>query len=219
MNFIFKTKTIYYGFLICRLFCHSFTYGKEINSGVNEAGIPFITNISPKEYNANGQNWAAVQDSNGLIYFANSGGVILQYDGARWASIPVGNGSIVRDVQLAPSGKLFVGMQNEFGYLESDENGQNIYKSLLPQIDCMDNKFGDIWKIGITDEFVYFLERHHLFRFSKKSLGDSLQIIRPIKAKTRFHNLFKGRGNHLFVHQVNGNKRGQPETYFKWYFF
>lgn len=167
-----------------------------------EIGNPFITNYSPSVYRAHGQNWAAVQDSGGLLYFANSAGVVLQYDGLRWTSIAVGNGSIVRDIQLDASGKIFVGMQNDFGYLQSDDDGRIVYQSLLNKADYP-GILGDIWKIGITGEFVYFLERHHLFRIQKKYLNDSLHTLQPIKAKTRFHNLFKGRKNRFFVHQVD----------------
>ena len=169
----------------------------------NESGIPFIKNISPKEYNANGQNWAAAQDTNGLLYFANSGGALLQYDGVRWNSIPVGNGSIVRDVRIDRSGCIFVGMQNDFGYMLPDADGRYVYRSLLDRVDYRDDKFGDFWKIGVGDKDVYFLERHHLFHFKREELNDSLKTIKPIKARTRFHNLFKARGNRFFVHQVD----------------
>ncbi len=167
------------------------------------SGTSFITNIHSKAYNAEGQNWAAVQDTSGLLYFANSGGIVLQYDGVRWKSIPVGNGSIVRDIQRDESGNFFVAMQNELGYLHADSSGKFAFTSLRPKIKCLDSNFGDIWKTVVTDEAVYFLERHHLFRFPKKTLGDTLKTIHPVKGKTRFHNLFKGPGNDVFVQQMD----------------
>ena len=168
-----------------------------------ESGTPFITNYSPKEYQANGQNWSAVQDSNGLLYFANSDGAVLQYDGVRWITIPAGNGSIVRDIRLDKSGRIFAGMQNEFGYIQLNDSGRYVYRSLLNKVNCIDDKFGDIWKIVVTEKSVYFLERHHLFRFSKKHLRDSLYTAKTIKAQTRFHNLFNVHNNRLFVQQIN----------------
>jgi len=106
MVFLYKNKTIIYFTFIFVLFHFSIAANKLQYPGFSETGIPFLTNISPKEYGANGQNWAAVQDSNGLLYFANGGGAVLQYDGATWNSIPVGNGSIVRDIQIDTVGKL-----------------------------------------------------------------------------------------------------------------
>ncbi len=175
----------------------------SLTKEISETGIPFIKNFTPRDYNANGQNWAAVQDSDGIIYFANSGGVVLQFDGTRWNTIPVGNGSIVRDIKPDGAGTVFIAMQNEFGYLYAEKSGSFKFKSLLPKVGDSDYSFGDIWKIGITNKAVYFLERHHLFRFPKKHLRDSLKAIHPIKSDTRFHNLFKKRGNELFVHQMH----------------
>jgi len=81
MNFLIRTGKQCFFFILVILF-HPCTIESQSQIALeNEAGIPFLTNISPKEYNANGQNWATVQDSNGILYFANAGGIILQYDG------------------------------------------------------------------------------------------------------------------------------------------
>ncbi len=173
------------------------------NSVPQEYGTSFIINFHSKIYKADGQNWATAQDSNGILYFANSGGIVLQYDGVRWTSIPVGNGSIVRDIQRDKAGNIFVAMQNELGYLHTDSSGSYTFTSLRTRIKCPDTNFGDIWKTLVTDESVYFLERHHLFRFSKKGLKDSLKMVQPIKASSRFHNMFKRRGEELFVQQMD----------------
>jgi hypothetical protein len=52
----------------------------------NEAGRPFITNYTPKQYGAHPQNYAIVQDQYGVMYFANGNGV-LEHDGATWRLI------------------------------------------------------------------------------------------------------------------------------------
>jgi hypothetical protein len=49
-------------------------------------GIPFIQNYAPKDYHADSQNWAIVQDRRGIMYFGNSDGV-LEYDGVSWRLI------------------------------------------------------------------------------------------------------------------------------------
>jgi len=203
MVFLYKNKTIIYFTFIFVLFHFSIAANKLQYPGFSETGIPFLTNISPKEYGANGQNWAAVQDSNGLLYFANGGGAVLQYDGATWNSIPVGNGSIVRDIQIDTDGKIFIGLQDDFGYLDHDESDKLVYKSLIDRVVCNHGEFGDIWKIGITSDHIYFLERHHLLRLSKKDLADSTLSILALHTETRFHNLFEGQDNQFFVHQVD----------------
>ncbi len=203
MTFIYPSLRSIVFILFLGLFQVSIVESKTQPTTKNEMGIPFFKNISPKEYNANGQNWAAVQDSNGLLYFANAGGSVLQYDGVRWNSITVGNGSIVRDIQIDRSGTIFVGMQDEFGYLALNDSGKYVYHSLKNRIECSHTKFGDIWKTGFTKEYIYFLERHHLFRLSKKNLSDSTKSLLTIRSDTRFHNLFSGRNDQQFVHQVD----------------
>ncbi len=183
------------------------------HSVLKEYGMSFITNFHSNAYKAEGQNWATVQDSDGMLYFANSGGVILQFDGTRWNSIPVGNGSIVRDIQRDESGNIFVAMQNELGYLHADSSGSYVFTSLRPKIKCIDSNFGDIWKTVVTKDAVYFLERHHLFRFSKRTLTDSQKFVYPVKAKGRFHNLFKGHENDVFVQQMGiGLQKTEDDT-------
>lgn len=39
------------------------------------AQTPFIRNFSPEEYKVSGQNWAIVQNQQGIMYFANNNGV------------------------------------------------------------------------------------------------------------------------------------------------
>jgi len=65
-----------------------------------EQGLPLIKNYTPETYDAQGQNWAIVQDQNGFMYFGNTDGSILQYDGVTWRQIPVINGSIVRSFTI-----------------------------------------------------------------------------------------------------------------------
>ncbi|NUM78322.1 hypothetical protein HUU40_28505, partial [candidate division KSB1 bacterium] len=52
-----------------------------------EAGVPYLQNFSPKEYQDTPQNWCIAQDDNGLMYFGNYG--VLVYDGVSWDRIDV----------------------------------------------------------------------------------------------------------------------------------
>ena len=47
---------------------------------IDQVGAPIISNFDAKVYKAHSQNWAAIQDKRGLMYFGNSQG-ILEYDG------------------------------------------------------------------------------------------------------------------------------------------
>ena len=48
-----------------------------------QLGKPFITNYSYQDYDGNPVNWWALEDKDGMMYFANSTSV-LQYDGVNW---------------------------------------------------------------------------------------------------------------------------------------
>ncbi len=85
----------------------------------SEAGLPYIQNYSPDEYDAFAQNWGAVQDSLDIIYFANGDGV-LSYDGVTWDLIELPNKATVFSLALSSKGEIYVGAGNELGYLEPD---------------------------------------------------------------------------------------------------
>src|SRR5262245_56688949 len=78
-----------------------------------EAGLPYLRNYSPKEYAAQDQNWAIVQDRSGLIYIGNNDGVLI-YDGVHWRTLKVPNGSAVRSLDVDPAGTVYVGARGEF---------------------------------------------------------------------------------------------------------
>lgn len=130
----------------------------------SEAGLPFIRNFTPKEYNANTQNWAVIQDKRGVMYFGNNKGV-LEYDGVSWRLIPVNNNSIVRSLAINDEGVIFVGAVGEMGYLAPDQNGDMSYYSLVDQFPEVKNTFSDIWSTLVRDDAVYFQSFNILFRY------------------------------------------------------
>ncbi len=136
----------------------------RVNSGVRfaEAGIPFLQNFTPKEYGADAQNWAIVQDRRGVMYFGNNTGV-LEYDGVSWRMIPVDNGSAVRSLAVDERGVVYVGAQGEIGYLTPDSIGQMKYASLRAQIPEAYRDFADIAKTYATGAGIYFQALDRLF--------------------------------------------------------
>lgn len=88
-----------------------------------------ITSFYTDHYGAQKHNWSFVQDNRGVLYVANSGGV-LEYDSLDWRLIPVTNGgafALAKDEH----GRIFVGGTGEFGYLNVSEDGSIKYKSLI----------------------------------------------------------------------------------------
>src|SRR3954447_20396799 len=85
-------------------------------------GSPRLQVFSPKTYNAHPQVWSAVEDSRGVMYFANPDGV-LEFDGVTWRRIPIPGDAAVRSVTTDSQGRIAVGAQAEFGILEHDAQG------------------------------------------------------------------------------------------------
>ncbi|WP_305039602.1 sensor histidine kinase [Fulvivirga ulvae] len=135
------------------------TYGQP-----RETGRPFISNFTPKEYNANTQNWSIVEDPRGVMYFGNNKGV-LEYDGVSWRLIPVNNRSIVRSLAINDKGVIFVGAVGEFGYLAPDKSGNMVYNSLTHLLPDQAISFSDIWTTLVRGDEVYFQSFNVLFRY------------------------------------------------------
>ncbi|TXK28402.1 hypothetical protein FVR03_20900 [Pontibacter qinzhouensis] len=122
---------------------------------VKNEGIPTIRNYTQKDYKAASQNWAIVQDHRGVMYFGNNSG-ILEFDGNYWNVIALANRTNVRSLAIDKKGRLYVGGQDDFGYLVPDAQGQLTYVSLKPQIEKQYQNFDDVWKIYPASEGVYF---------------------------------------------------------------
>lgn len=149
-----------------------------------EAGAFFFKQYLPDDYGADAQNWAVVQDARGVMFFGNTEG-LLEYDGARWTHIPLPNpGSLVRSLAADANGTVYVGGQNEFGFLKEDSSGILKYVSLLDQVPKADRNFGDVWTISCTRAGVFFGSYPRIFRWSPQK-GMSVW-----KAPTRFSRLF-----------------------------
>jgi ligand-binding sensor domain-containing protein/DNA-binding CsgD family transcriptional regulator len=162
-----------------------------VTAQIKRVGSPSITNFSRSDYQAGTQNWAIQQDDKGILYFANNKG-LLEFDGTNWLSFPLPNGTIVRSVNFDKSGKIYIGGQDEVGYLEANENGKRTYTSLTHLFPKSFKSFEDIWKIFIQDDNIYFCSEKAVFLLQ----GDQLQVIKP--RSQRFENFFE-KGNRIFV--------------------
>ena len=131
-----------------------------------EVGLPFIQNFTPKDYDAHSQNWDILQDQQGLMYFANTSGV-LEYDGVSWRLITVSNGSVVYSLEMDQQGHIYVGAQGDFGYLAADSVGQLQFVSLLDNLSVEYRDFSGVHETCITPQGVYFRSPEYLFRWNK----------------------------------------------------
>jgi len=129
-----------------------------------EAGMPLVETYTPEDYDADSQNWKAIQDGDNVLHVANTRGV-LTFDGAEWALTPVANRSIVRGLAEGADGRIYVGAQDELGYLTATDQGRR-YISLRAQIEDGPDDLGNIWNVEAVDSTVYFHSYEGLYRWS-----------------------------------------------------
>ncbi len=134
-----------------------------------EEGLPFVSNYTRKDYAESSQNWAAIQDRRGIMYFANTNGV-LEYDGNAWRIIYVSNESAARSLAIDSNGRIYVGAQNEFGYLETDSSGKLRYVSLLHRFKESERSFSDILRIMIMPGGIYLQSPKYIFCLKKDTV-------------------------------------------------
>lgn len=125
-----------------------------------QKGLPFITNYRYQDYNADGVNWFAEEDGNGIIYFANTRGVLI-YDGTRWEVIKTA--TECRSLKKGPDGKIYVGNYGDLGYLAPDHKGKLQFISLKDKLPAQYRDFREVWETSTTSAFVYFRTNKYFF--------------------------------------------------------
>ncbi|TDD95513.1 triple tyrosine motif-containing protein [Flavobacterium cellulosilyticum] len=166
------------------------------NSQVKKIGLPEIRNYKQTDYNGGTQNWNIDQDANGNLYFANNNG-LFQFDGSGWNNYTFPFPTVVRDVKVDKSGKIFVSGYQEFGYFLANSKGKLVYHSLAKFL-LNKNKVNDIiWKIHIYNGEVIFqgFEKAYVYKNNK------IKIINPfsrfqfsfqVENKIYFQDIAKG---------------------------
>jgi ligand-binding sensor domain-containing protein/DNA-binding CsgD family transcriptional regulator len=164
-------------------------FGWQIHANIEKIEnmcVPKITYFDKNVYNAANQTWAIAQNKKGYLYFANSAG-LLEYDGSQWILYSLtNNSSMVRSIAITDDQRVYVGVQNEFGYWEEDIATRKLkYTSLTKESNL---KFTDeeIWKIIPYHDAIYFHSFKNIYKYNVKA-----KTISIIPAPNRFQFLFK----------------------------
>jgi serine phosphatase RsbU (regulator of sigma subunit) len=136
---------------------------------INELGFPYLKNYTPHIYHASNYNWAVIQDIRGVLYFANSNG-ILEYDGIEWRLIPVGENTLIRSFAINEDGQIYVGADSELGYLSPNSEGNLHYQTLTNLIDTSKYRIDDIWRTYALYDNVYFSSKKYVFHYKNNSI-------------------------------------------------
>ncbi len=127
-----------------------------------QEGAPLLTNFK-ESVEIENQNWAICQDDNNVMLFANRRG-ILAFDGQSWNFIPIP--TIPYSLKYSPvERKVYVGGDNNYGYLARDDKGIYRYHSISGDSSLV----GLISRIILTDSTVYFYSEQSISRHNIKT--------------------------------------------------
>ncbi|MEM7107462.1 MAG: ATP-binding protein [Bacteroidota bacterium] len=128
-----------------------------------------INNFGPNNYRASPNNYYGLETNNGFWYFANENGV-LQYDGSRWELFAIDNYSSVHSLAQSPadSTRIYVGGNNEFGYLDLDaRSGLYRYHSLRT---ASMGQLSEIWNIIIVGTNIFFECQEKILKYDGRKV-------------------------------------------------
>ncbi len=134
-----------------------------------ETGLPFIRNFPPGSYDFHPQNWAMVQDDRGVIFIANTAG-LLEYDGVNWRRHALFDNLTIVSLALDASGTLFLGGRGQFGFARADSAGRLIYHSLLNHLPPGERAVHMVWETVATRHGVYFRTKNRIYRWNGQRL-------------------------------------------------
>ena len=118
-------------------------------------GTPYVKQYDKSEYDAGNQNWGIAVGKNGIIYAANTEG-LLSFDGQYWNLQSTNNKGILRSVTVDSKGKIYTGGKSDFGYWEEAAFGKLKYTQLSNLVDQKLLNDEEIWKIIEHKGKIYF---------------------------------------------------------------
>lgn len=149
--------------------------------------IPLITNYSTKEYNAHPQNWDITQDSRGIIYLANTDGIV-EFDSKNWRKYGVHESNMVFSYDRSDDGQVYMGGNGVFGVFRADSIGELYFDPLSQQLPDSLQEFTNVWNTHCIGNKVYFNTFNDQVSYIFTYENGNLNVIRP---KNSFHLSFE----------------------------
>lgn len=130
--------------------------------GDDERGaIPVNNYPSSGEYRADRDAWSTVRSRAGLMYFANSEGV-LQYNGVTWKLIRLPHRTSVQSIAVDRDDRIIVGSDSEIGYLRQTKDSIR-YTSLTHFVPESLRTFSQVWTADTLNGYSYLQSSSAIF--------------------------------------------------------
>lgn len=137
---------------------------------------PFVKNYKYAEYQGASQNWAIKQNSEKKIYVGNHYG-LLEFDGYNWRMYSTKSLSPIRSIFIDSNDRVYVGLNEGFGYFETDEYGEMHYTSISDAVDkdLLVNR--QIWSIASVEGTIYFQSFSGYFTYASNGDIDFISTV------------------------------------------
>ena len=139
-----------------------------------ETGNFFTTNYSRSFLNSISGNWSILQDPEGVIYIGNTYDGILVYDGQKIRRVYNNEGlpkmGLTRSLLMDSKNTIYTIIGSEFGYIEKNEFGESIFKSLSESLSPKDQVKSTLWSAGIINDTVVFQSEKTVYLYKYKKL-------------------------------------------------
>jgi serine phosphatase RsbU (regulator of sigma subunit)/ligand-binding sensor domain-containing protein len=146
-------------------------------SQINRTGTPIINWTDATETPGDLQNWCITMDNRGVMYFGNQLKGIVTYDGLSWGLIRMTSQQRINALATDYRGIVYAGGETDFGFLQPDNNGELLYKSLADRMkdSLARREVQMIYSIASDSNTVYFTDRRKLYLYDIKN--DSLTMV------------------------------------------
>ncbi|GAA4312761.1 triple tyrosine motif-containing protein [Mucilaginibacter gynuensis] len=170
-----------------------------------QLGAPKIIHYDRSDYNAYNQNWAIAQDEQGIMYFANSKGLLL-YNGNQWQISELPLGQVVRTVAIDPEGRIYTGGYAEIGYWEKSLYGKLKYHSYADSVHNRAFKQEEIWHvITVGNGEIYFQSLSTIYHLKNNAVEvvssqhpfENIKLVNGVVYAMSTDGLFEIRNNKL----------------------
>jgi serine phosphatase RsbU (regulator of sigma subunit) len=135
---------------------------------LSQQGNRKIINFSPVHMgNLTPQNWCIASDSLGNIFVGNNKN-ILHFNGEQWTEIKIPGDPKVEAI-LIQGDRVYLGANNQFGYLYLASNGGYNYHSLSQYLPKNEQSFGRITGVFKYKEYIVFGSEFLIFEFQPQN--------------------------------------------------
>lgn len=168
-----KKSVLYRWLILAILFINSAVFSQNLSTNGRFPGKYF----SIKDYGSAAQIWTGIQSTDGLHIFGNRQD-ILSFNGQEWSKIKVDKektsqteqtrsyGTFVSNFFQSSDGNIYVGRENNFGFLTHSSKGELVYKP-LKTVDEK-NAFGKVWNIfEINNGEILFVAEYGVYQYAK----------------------------------------------------